>query len=85
MMAKTWGRTVAAGDAPFQFGPAEGPAYFTALGWRVEEYRAFLDEGIRLGRSFPFAQFWRWIGRFATAKRREEFKHFAGVMVLHRA
>jgi methyltransferase (TIGR00027 family) len=85
MMSKSWGATVAAGDAPFQFGPAEGPAFFAKLGWAPDEYRDFLDEGIRLHRCFPLARFWRWVGKFAPAKRREAFRYFAGVMVLHRA
>ncbi len=85
MMSKSWGKSVAAGDAPFLFGPAEGPAFFEKFGWKVEEYRGFLDEGIRLKRSFPLARFWRWVGGLAPAKRREAFRHFAGVMVLRRS
>lgn len=84
MMSKSWGRTVAAGEAPFQFGPAEGPAFFAPFGWKADQYRGFLDEGIRLNRSFPLARFWRWVASLAPPKRREAFRYFAGVMVLHR-
>ena len=82
MMSRSWGKTVAAGNAPFQFGPAEGPAFFAGFGWRELEYHALLDEGIRLNRSFPMARFWRWIGSLMPAKRRDQLKHFSGVLLL---
>jgi methyltransferase (TIGR00027 family) len=84
MMSRTWGKAVAAGDAPFRFGPAEGPAFFTSLGWTELEYHPFLDEAIRLNRAFPMARFWRWVGSLTSAKRQAEWKHFAGVMLLGR-
>jgi methyltransferase (TIGR00027 family) len=33
MMAKNWGPVVAAGNAPFRFGPADAPKFFSAFGW----------------------------------------------------
>ena len=85
MMDKTWGRTVAAGNAPFLFGPAEGPAFFAKFGWKEIEYRGFMDEGIRLKRTFPMAKFWRFVGQIAPKKRRDEFKYFSGIVVLERS
>lgn len=85
MMSRSWGKTVAAGNAPFRFGPAEGPAFFAGLGWKEVEYLSFLDEGIRLNRSFPMARFWRWVGSLMPAKRQAEWKHFSGVMLLERS
>lgn len=85
MMSRSWGKTVAAGNAPFRFGPAEGPAFFAGLGWKEVEYHSLLDEGIRLNRSFPMARFWRWVGSLMPAKRQAEFKHFSGVMLLERS
>jgi O-methyltransferase involved in polyketide biosynthesis len=40
MMAKNWGPVVAAGNAPFRFGPADAPKFFSALGWQEQEFRA---------------------------------------------
>lgn len=85
MMAKTWGKTVGLGNAPFLFGPAEGPAFFGRFGWKEIEYRPFMDEGIRLDRTFPMARFFRWLGTFAPARKQEEFRHFSGVVLLGRA
>ena len=85
MMSKGWGKTVAAGNAPFLFGPADGPKFFERLGFAELEWRAFFDEGIRLNRTFPMAKFFRFIGRFSSAKRKAEFRYFSGVMLLGRA
>ena len=84
MMGKSWGKTVAAGGAPFLFGPANGPKFFAKSGWKELDWRSFMDEGIRLKRIFRFARFWRWLGSFANAKKQEEFRYFSGVMLLGR-
>jgi methyltransferase (TIGR00027 family) len=82
MMGRSWGATVAAGNAPFQFGPAEGPKFFAPLGFRELEWRSFFDEGIRLNRTFPMARFFRLLGSFSSAKKKEAFRYFSGVMLL---
>src|SRR5690242_2752538 len=38
MMAKWLGKALEQGNAPFKFGPAEGTAFFSPLGWREVEY-----------------------------------------------
>ncbi len=85
MLAKSWGPVVAAGNAPFIFGPAENTAFFAPLGWRELEYRAMFDESIRLKRTMPMAGFWKFIGKLAPKKKQEEFKRFSGVALLGRA
>lgn len=44
------GRTLAALDAPMRFAPAEGPAWFAAVGWPPIEVRSYLQEAARLRR-----------------------------------
>jgi methyltransferase (TIGR00027 family) len=85
MLAKSWGPVVAAGNAPFVFGPAENTAFFEPLGWRELEYRSLFDESIRLKRTMRMAGFWKFIGKFAPKKKREEFKRFSGIALLERA
>ena len=85
MMSKGWGKAVAAGNAPFLFGPADGPAFFASSGWREVEYRSLFDEGLRIGRTFPLARFYRWLGTFTSQKQQEKFKHFSGVVLLERS
>ena len=84
MMAKTWGRAVAAGNAPFRFAPAEGTRFFTAHGWREAEFRATWDESLRLKRTVPLAWLWNFIGRFYPRAKREEMRRMSGTVLLER-
>ncbi len=84
MMDKGWGKTVAAGNAPFQFGPANGPAFFAPMGWSELSWHSQFEEGVRINRIFPFAKFYRWFFRFASAEKQRVFKYFSGVVLLGR-
>lgn len=85
MMEKTWGRTVAAGNAPFLFAPAEGTRFFDGHGWTEAEFRSTWEEAHRLNRAeVPFAWLWRFLERFSSAKRREESRRMAGIALLRR-
>jgi methyltransferase (TIGR00027 family) len=85
MLARTWGSTLSAGNAPMQFAPADGTRFFGPYGWREKEYRAMFEESIRLKRTMPFAWFWRLIGRLHSKQKREEFKRFSGIVLFERA
>jgi len=85
MMEKTWGKAVAAGNAPFRFAPPEGTAFFQAYGWREAEYRSMWEESRRLKRTMRFAWLWNLIGRFASEARRAEFRRFSGIVLLERS
>lgn len=85
MMHKNWGRVVAAGNAPFQFAPAEGTRFFEAHGWKEREYRSMWDEANRLNRAeIPFAWLWRLLARFSSAAKREENRRMSGMVLLAR-
>jgi methyltransferase (TIGR00027 family) len=85
MMAKTWGQAVAAGNAPFQFAPAEGARFFEAHGWVEAEFRSTWEEANRLNRAeVPFAWLWRLLGRFSSKARREEVRRMSGIVLLGR-
>lgn len=84
MMGNNWGKTVAAGNAPFQFGPANGPTFFAPMGWKELSFRSQFEEGIRLKRTFPMAKFYRWLGSFSSPEKKRRFKYFSGVMLLGR-
>ena len=85
MMAKTWGKELAAGNAPFKFGPAEGTAFFAPHGWWEEEFRSMWEESIRLDRTMPFARFWNFLARFYPRRTREEFQRMSGIVLLERS
>jgi methyltransferase (TIGR00027 family) len=85
MMAKNWGPALAAGNAPFQFAPAEGTRFFEPHGWGEAEFRSTWEEANRLNRAdVPFAWLWRLLGRLSSAKRREEMRRFSGIALLQR-
>jgi len=85
MMAKNWGPVVAAGNAPFRFGPAASGAFFAPFGWREVEFRSMFLESVRLKRTMRGAGFWLFLGRLMGARRREEMRRFSGVLLLERA
>ncbi|OLC08535.1 MAG: hypothetical protein AUH42_01195 [Gemmatimonadetes bacterium 13_1_40CM_70_11] len=84
LMEKTWGRAVAAGNAPFRFAPAEGTRFFEPVGWREVEFRSTWDESLRLKRTMPLAKLWTFLGRFYSKARREEMRRMSGIVLLER-
>jgi methyltransferase (TIGR00027 family) len=58
-MKKHLGKDLRAANADMYFAPAEGPAFFRPLGWKLLEFRDFLDEGRRLNREIPMARLGR--------------------------
>jgi len=84
MLRRTWRPRLAAANAPMQFAPAEGSAFFEPFGWREVEYRSTWHESLRLKRSVPLAGFWHWLERFQSAERREESRRTSGIVLLER-
>jgi len=84
MLERTWGAQLRDGNAPLQFGPADGTAFFSPLGWREAEFRPMFEESIRLGRTMRGGRFWHWLGRFQPERKREEFRRMSGVVLLER-
>lgn len=84
MMQKMWGQNLNAGNAPFQFAPAESTKFFERYGWTEMEFRSQMDEARRLKREMRMMWLWRLLGRFRSAKVREEFRRFSGCAVLER-
>jgi methyltransferase (TIGR00027 family) len=81
---RSWGKILKAGNAPFQFAPAEGTAFFRQFGWREVEFRSMMEEAHRLKREMRWMWFWRLIGRFYPKKKQEEFRRFSGSVLLDR-
>jgi methyltransferase (TIGR00027 family) len=84
MMEKTWGRAVAAGNAPFQFAPAEGTRFFELFGWTEAEYRSTWEEASRLKRAMRLAWLWSLVGRLMPKAKREEWRRLSGIVMLQR-
>jgi methyltransferase (TIGR00027 family) len=84
MMQRDWGKTVAAGNAPFKFAPAAGPEFFKPFGWCTGQFRATLDEARRLKREMRGMWFWRGLMRFYPKRIREQFRTLSGTVLLER-
>ena len=84
-MARQWGNKLAAGGAPFIFGPAEGTKFFEAFGWREAQYRSMWLEAKRLKRTMPMVWLWELLGRLAPPERRKLFVRMSGMIQLERA
>jgi methyltransferase (TIGR00027 family) len=56
MLQQTTGRATGEAGAPLLFGPAEGPAFFTPLGWRAEEVRSVFAAAVETDRLPPELQ-----------------------------
>lgn len=83
-MNRSWGRSVAAGNAPFRFAPADSVSFFKRSGWREVAFRSSMDEARRLQREMRFMWLWRLLGRFASSARRADMRRFSGYILLER-
>lgn len=83
-MAKSWGKSVQQGNAPFLFGPAEGTRFFEPFGWRESEFRSAAEEARRLNRQMRGMWVWRLMGLFMSKARRAEMRRMAGQVLLER-
>ncbi|HEY0783733.1 MAG TPA: SAM-dependent methyltransferase [Thermoanaerobaculia bacterium] len=84
-MEKTWGKHVAAGNAPFRFGPEEWVDFFTPYGWKLETYRSIWDESFRLKRTIAFGKFFQLMNRISSRKRQEIVHKMSTLVMLERA
>jgi methyltransferase (TIGR00027 family) len=83
-VGRNWGKKVAAGNAPFVFGPADAKGFFAARGWNEREFSSSILEGVRLNRTIPMFRLWSVIGKLLGGKRQEEIRRFSGVSLLAR-
>lgn len=84
MMTKSWGKAVAAGNAPFRFAPANGTDFFREFGWDERAFYSTMEEAERLDREMRMMWLWKFLGRFYPARMREEFRRMSGTVVLER-
>jgi methyltransferase (TIGR00027 family) len=84
-MNRSWGKNVAAGNAPFRFAPADTGTFFGPLGWRELRFHSAMEDARRLRREMRGMWFWRLLSRLTRGVRREEFRRMAGTVLLERA
>jgi len=83
-MHKSWGKTAAAGNAPFKFGTADSAAFFGALGWKEIRFLSQVEEARRLKREMRGMWLWRLMSLFMPKKRREAGKRMSAIILLER-
>ncbi len=83
-MSKSWGKTVQEGNAPFQFAPAEGTAWFLPTGWKERRARYNALEARRLKREMPMMWLWRVVGLLMPKSRREAMQRMAATVTFER-
>jgi methyltransferase (TIGR00027 family) len=81
-LARRWGPKLEQGNAPFQFGPAEGTAFFSPLGWREVEFRSTWDESFRLKRTMPGAWLWQLLSKVQSKRRQEAGRRMSGIVLM---
>ena len=84
-LEKQWQPKLKEGNAPFQFGPAEGTAFFAPYGWREAEFRSTWDESLRLDRTMPNIWLWKILMRLRPKRQREEARRMSGIVLLEAA
>jgi methyltransferase (TIGR00027 family) len=84
MIQRSWGKQLAAGNAPFRFAPESGTKFFEPSGWRELEYHSAMEAARRLDREMKGMWFWRLIGRLYSKKRQAEFSRMSGFPLLER-
>lgn len=82
---RSWGKDLKRGNAPFKFAPVENTKFFEPFGWKELVFRSTGDEARRLNREMKYMWFWRFVMRFYPKRVKEQFKRFAGIVLLERA
>jgi methyltransferase (TIGR00027 family) len=81
-LEKRWAPRLREGNAPMQFGPAEGTAFFAPYGWREAEFRSTWDEAWRLDRTMPMAWLWKLLSKLQSKKKFEAGRRMSGIVLL---
>jgi methyltransferase (TIGR00027 family) len=84
MMQRMWGQSVKAGNAPFQFAPADGSKFFQPFGWGEAEYHPAMEAAQRLNRQMRMMWLWRFLGRMRSKQVQEEFRRINGFVLMER-
>jgi len=79
---RRWGRTLKQGNAPFQFGPAEGTAFFAPFGWDEAEFHSTWVESFRLNRTMPGAWLWQLLSKLQSKQRQEAGRRMSGIVLM---
>lgn len=73
------------GNAPMQFFPEEGTAFFHPFGWREREFRPTWDESFRQKRTMRGAWFFKLLSKLQSTAQVEAGRRMSGIVLLEAA
>ena len=82
MERQRWVKSLQKGNAPMQFFPEQGTAFFEPFGWQEAEFRSTWDESFRLERTMRGASLFRWLMKLQSQRRQEAGRRMSGIVLL---
>jgi len=79
-----WRNALREHRAPFQFITGEGANFFPKRGWKVKEFRSYLEEAHRFNRELPWAWFLWLIENVIPGALSRKFRLMRGFILLER-
>ncbi|HET9836004.1 MAG TPA: SAM-dependent methyltransferase [Rhodanobacteraceae bacterium] len=82
MERSRWLGKLQQGNAPMQFFPEQGTAFFEPFGWREKEFRSTWDESFRLKRTMRGAWFFKMLSKLQPKAQVEAGRRMSGIVLL---
>lgn len=82
MFARKMTARLSSGNAPFQFAPEEGTAFFSPCGWREVEWRSMWTESLRVNRKMRLAWLWNLLGKLQSKAKQDAGRRMSGMFLL---
>lgn len=82
MERKKWLSKLDQGNAPMQFFPEQGTAFFAPFGWDECEFRSTWTESFPLKRTMRGAWFFQWLSKLQSKAQREAGRRMSGIALL---
>lgn len=82
MERSRWLSKLQQGNAPMQFFPEQGTAFFEPFGWREREFRSTWDESFRLKRTMRGAWFFKLLSKLQPRAQVEAGRRMSGIVLL---
>lgn len=81
MERQRWRSSLLQGNAPLQFFPEQGTAFFEPCGWREAEFRSTWDESFRLDRTMRFGRIFALLSRLQPERQRLAVRRMSGIVL----
>ncbi|MGN6313676.1 MAG: class I SAM-dependent methyltransferase [Rhodanobacteraceae bacterium] len=82
MERSRWLSKLQQGNAPMQFFPEQGTAFFEPFGWHEKDFRSTWDESFRLKRTMRGAWFFKLLSKLQPKAQVEAGRRMSGIVLL---